>query len=108
MGQNLFQILGCSPTNDSRAISDAFRALSRTKHPDMGGDLKEFQALSDAYDTLKDAKRRGDYVRWLELTQTPCPNCKGLGIEWRQRGFSGGELVRCAHCKGGGFNDPGK
>ena len=108
MGQNFFQVLGCSPADNPRAISEAFRTLSRTMHPDAGGGVDDYLRLTEAYEVLKDEKRRGDYTRWLELTQTPCPNCKGLGIEWRQRGFSGGELVRCAHCKGGGFNDPGK
>ena len=108
MGQNYFQILGVSPASEPDVISAAFRNLSRKAHPDAGGDTEEYTKLTEAYEVLKDEKRRRDYIRWLELTQTRCPNCKGLGIEWRQRGFSGGEQVKCAHCKGGGFHDNSK
>ena len=108
MGQNYFQVLGCSPADEPEAISAAFRNISREMHPDLGGDPEAYQEVCNVYDTLKDAKRRGDYLRWLDLTQTRCPNCKGLGIEWQQRGFTGGAFRRCIHCKGGGYYDDSK
>ena len=102
---NFFQILGVTPAATPQDISAAFKLLSRQMHPDAGGDTTKYQELTDAYGVLKDDNNRRSYIRWLELTQTQCPNCKGLGVQWQQRGFRGGEFMRCPICNGGGFHE---
>jgi DnaJ-class molecular chaperone len=104
--ENFFQLLNASPASSLEDIAANFRALSMHHHPDMNGGVatEEYTDIVNAYATLKDSKLRHSYIKWLELTQEPCPNCKGTGVEWRQRGFSGGEVQKCAHCKGGGYH----
>ena len=43
-----WEVLGISPTKDKSAINSKFRELSRTAHPDAGGDANFFDALVKA------------------------------------------------------------
>ena len=40
--------------------------LARVKHPDKGGDPEEFKEIAEAYDTLKDPKKRDIYDKYGE------------------------------------------
>ncbi len=105
MAENLFVVLGVNPSVTQDQLAAAFRDISREKHPDLcDGDIEEYTAVVDAYNALKDEKNRIAYIKFLDLTQTRCPDCKGLGIQWRQRGFRGGEFLRCPICKGAGYH----
>mmetsp|Transcript_19177 Transcript_19177/g.60310 ORF Transcript_19177/g.60310 Transcript_19177/m.60310 type:complete len:277 (+) Transcript_19177:22-852(+) len=56
--------LEVSRTASSDEISKAYRKLSLKYHPDKGGSEMEFKALSEAYEVLKDEKRRVAYDRF--------------------------------------------
>lgn len=49
-----FETLGLSHNADAQAIRKAFRTLSRTHHPDLGGDPATYQAITTAYTILTD------------------------------------------------------
>jgi curved DNA-binding protein len=51
--------VGASATQDE--IKQAFRKLSKSHHPDAGGDEAAYKAISEAYQTLKDPARRRQY-----------------------------------------------
>ena len=61
MSQNYYEILGISPTSSADEIKRAFRKLAIEKHPDRGGDVVEFQKISEAYEILKDPNKRAAY-----------------------------------------------
>jgi DnaJ-domain-containing protein 1 len=42
-------VLGVAPDADQAAIRNAYRALARVHHPDVGGDPAEFKRLQAAY-----------------------------------------------------------
>ncbi len=50
-----------SQTATSDEIKAAFRKLAMVHHPDKGGDVKKFQAISSAYELLSNAERRKRY-----------------------------------------------
>jgi curved DNA-binding protein len=58
---NYYNVLGVSPSASEKEIKDAYRQKARTTHPDQGGDVKEFQKIQEAYDTLKDNAKRYQY-----------------------------------------------
>lgn len=58
---NYYNVLGVSPSASEKEIKDAYRQKARTTHPDQGGDVKEFQKIQEAYDTLKDNTKRYQY-----------------------------------------------
>ena len=103
MAENLFCVLGVTPSVTQDQLAVAFRDVSRECHPDIGGDPTSYQEVVDAYNALKDPANRAAYIQWLELTQDQCPSCKGLGMRWQQRGFRGGVFSLCPTCKGAGF-----
>jgi hypothetical protein len=52
-----WEILGVEQLADKGAITNAFRALSKVHHPDVGGNLDDFKRLRKAYDdALKQLK----------------------------------------------------
>lgn len=61
MSKNLYDVLGIKPDASSKDIKRAYRKHAMRKHPDRGGDGKEFQALQKAYDVLGDPGRRHQY-----------------------------------------------
>jgi hypothetical protein len=53
-----FETLGVKADATKGDIRNAFRALSKIHHPDVGGSAEDFKRLRDAYDTgLKVAKK---------------------------------------------------
>lgn len=49
-----FETLGLPHNADAQAVRKAFRTLSRTHHPDLGGDPATYQAITTAYTILTD------------------------------------------------------
>ena len=63
--QSYYDDLGVHPQSSSKEIKNAFYQLSKEFHPDRNVDntsaLKKFQAISEAYDTLSNPKKRTQY-----------------------------------------------
>lgn len=75
---DLYKILGVSPDSDARTMEKAFRAQAHATHPDLHPNneikRKEFQALAEAYEVLRDPDRRRNYdqtIRRPRTQQTP-------------------------------------
>jgi DnaJ-class molecular chaperone len=67
--RDYYQILGVLRTASAADISSAYHALARSCHPDLVGDqhlVAKFKLASEAYETLSDAGRRGEYDRRLD------------------------------------------
>jgi DnaJ-class molecular chaperone len=60
-------MLGVSRRSGTDEIRSRFRQLSKTMHPDAGGDTDEYVRLLEAYHTLTDDTARREYDRRLEL-----------------------------------------
>ncbi len=52
-----FEILGVVRTSSNEEIKRAYRKLMMQNHPDLGGDLKQSQAINEAYKIIK--RKRG-------------------------------------------------
>jgi len=63
--QSYYDDLGVHPQSTSKEIKNAFYQLSKEFHPDRNVEnpnaLKKFQAISEAYDTLSNPKKRTQY-----------------------------------------------
>jgi DnaJ-class molecular chaperone len=75
--RDYYEILGVSRDADEKAIKSAFRRLARKHHPDVNPGDKEaeqkFKEISEAYEVLRDPKKRAQYDRFGHL-----------GDAWRQ------------------------
>ena len=61
-----YEVLGVQKNCSQDEIRKAYRKLVKTKHPDKGGDEKEFQEIQQAYDTLSDENKRKVYDEYGE------------------------------------------
>lgn len=64
---NYYRILGVSRDDGAERIRSRFRELSKTAHPDRGGDNDRYVLVLEAYHTLTDPEARKDYDRRLAL-----------------------------------------
>jgi hypothetical protein len=69
---DFYDLLGVAPTATPEQIKSAYRALSKTAHPDAGGNSGMFRLLQQAHQTLSDPAKRAQYDR-SQTAQTPPP-----------------------------------
>ncbi len=58
-----FEILGINSSADLSAIKSAYRSLSKTHHPDKGGDTATFQRINLAYKALSDSTAKDNWEK---------------------------------------------
>src|SRR5579863_9211162 len=59
--KNYYERLGLARTASEDEINSAFRDLAKQHHPDIGGDVADFQYISEAHSVLKDSAKRRAY-----------------------------------------------
>ena len=68
-GADPYAVLGVARGADEAQIHAAYRDAVRRTHPDAGGSAAAFEAVQEAYETLRDPARR----RTWDATATPPP-----------------------------------
>ena len=58
---SLYESLGIERNADSQEIRRAYLKLSKTLHPDKGGDPEKFKVIQEAYEVLSDENKRNIY-----------------------------------------------
>ena len=58
---SLYERLGLNRNADSQEIRKAYLKLSKTEHPDKGGDAEKFKTIQEAYEILSDDNSRVHY-----------------------------------------------
>jgi DnaJ-class molecular chaperone len=69
-------------------IARAYRRAARASHPDSdgGGSAERFQAVSDAYEVLRDPRRRAMYDRSHPLARPRTPGGRGGSVRYAAPG----------------------
>lgn len=61
MNGDAYAVLGILVDADAAAIHAAYRRAVRRAHPDVGGTAAQFEAVQEAYETLRDPAQRRAY-----------------------------------------------
>jgi curved DNA-binding protein len=69
-------------------IKKAFKDIAKKEHPDRGGDEAKFKEANEAYDTLKDTKKRQEYDTIRKFGQSGT----GGNFQFRSGDFFGDEI----------------
>ena len=85
-----YSTLGISKTASASDIKKAYRKLAMENHPDKGGDSNKFAKITEAYDVLKDSKKRSNYDQFG--TADPQQN---FNQQTRTYSFNGGVDINC-------------
>ena len=88
-GKTFYDVLGVSRDASDKEIKTAFRKLAQKHHPDAGGDEAKFKEISEAYDTLSDAKKRKEYDQMLMFGGMPGGGAGGYGYAGAGAGGAG-------------------
>nr|WP_279230626.1 DnaJ domain-containing protein [Criibacterium bergeronii] len=71
--KNYYEVLGLRQNATKDEIKKSYRALAMKYHPDVNsGDVdseKKFREINEAYETLKDDKKRAEYDNKLSQSQ---------------------------------------
>ena len=102
--KNFYNTLGVSEDASSNEIKKAFKEIAKKEHPDRGGNEKVFKEANEAYDTLKDTRKRQEYDTIRKYGQ----NMGGQGGNFHFTTSSFGEDMFEDFFSGFGFNTPGR
>jgi DnaJ-class molecular chaperone len=81
MSASPYSILGVSASATDEEIKKAYRKLSLEHHPDRGGDAKQFQTITAAYEKVNDASKRAWYNQHGDKPRPQSPPIRiGLSV----------------------------
>ncbi len=105
--RDYYETLGVSRDADEKAIKSAFRRLARKYHPDVNpGDNeaeRKFKQISEAYEVLRDPKKRSQYDRFGHLGDAWRRAAAGAPGGWAGRATTGPDFDFSKF--GGNLND---
>ena len=101
---NYYERLRVTPSATFEVIRAAYVDIMRYKaHPDVGGSGDLSAPITEAYGTLKDAKKRAQYDKLRKLQGGfNCDKCEGTGMVSKQKGFLARVTKICDTCNGTG------
>jgi len=81
-------VLGVARQASGEEIARAYRRAARVSHPDRGaaGSAERFQAVSDAYEVLRDPRRRAVYDRSHPLAQPRTADARAGSVRYAAPG----------------------
>jgi len=103
----LYETLEIEKSADAKEIKKAYRKLSRTHHPDKGGDGHKFKEINAAYEILSDPEKRAAYDKYgLEGVTDEDGGGAGGGEDLFSMFFGGGRSRSRGPRKGPSLNHP--
>ena len=81
-------VLGVARRASGEEITRAYRRAARASHPDSGGagSAEWFHAVSDAYEVLRDPRRRAVYDRSHPLGRSRAADARGGSVRYAAPG----------------------
>ena len=81
-------VLGVARHASGEEIARAYRRAARASHPDSAGagSAEGFQAVSDAYEVLRDPRRRAVYDRSHPLVPSRTVEARGVSVRYAAPG----------------------
>ncbi len=108
MSNDYYKILGVDKSASQDDIKRAYRKKAHAYHPDKGGDDKKFKEVNEAYQVLKDEKKRAQYDQFGQAGANGFGG-GGQGFPGGGQGFGGfdfgGGGFRASGFGGGGLGD---
>lgn len=92
-GKNYYDVLGVSKTASPEEIKDSYRKLSKTHHPDVGGDPEKMKDINEAYSILSNPEQKQEYDNPInEQTYNPFGGGNPFNFHSTGNPFDGGNF----------------
>jgi curved DNA-binding protein CbpA len=81
-------VLGVPRRASGDEIARAYRRAARASHPDSGGagSAERFRTVSEAYEVLRDPRRRAMYDRSYPFVRSPTADARGGSVRYAAPG----------------------
>lgn len=100
--ETLYSVLDVLRSASDEEIKTAFYRKASKHHPDRGGDEAVMADINRAYNVLINPTLRRKYDNELKMLAELCPNCRGAGVVYKQKGFANRIPGKCDTCNGNG------
>src|SRR6188472_376540 len=91
--RDYYEVLGLNKSASNDEIKKAYRRLAVKHHPDQGGSEEKFKEVAEAYEVLKDEKKRQRYDQFGHAGVGNGASGGGYGGQDPFAGFGQGQSV---------------
>jgi curved DNA-binding protein len=101
---NPWAILGVHRASSPEEIREAYYALAKKNHPDVGGDLTTISQINQAWTLLMmPPKAFSQFLAALKAKYPVCRGCNTSGYSFRTKGMTKATRKPCNSCGGAGY-----
>ena len=100
---NPWQILGIHRASTPDETREAYFALAKKHHPDVGGSVETFTRINQAWNILTmPPYPLSVFIKKMQMSYSECVACRAKGYSLRSKSITAAIRTPCQDCGGAG------